>query len=55
MSSAVSPGPAVQLVWTPCSCCWGQRRIFVEAADGEGYVPEVCAACLGMGEVLIGA
>lgn len=35
--------------WAPCGLCWGQRRIF-EDCNGEGLVPRVCPACLGVGE-----
>ena len=35
--------------WAPCGLCWGQRRIF-EDCNGEGLVPYVCPACLGLGE-----
>jgi hypothetical protein len=35
--------------WAPCGLCWGQRRIF-EDRNGEGLVPRVCPACLGVGE-----
>lgn len=35
--------------WAPCALCWGQRRIFQDR-NGEGLVPFVCPACLGVGE-----
>ena len=31
--------------WRPCSCCWGQRRIY-----DERMVPMQCPVCLGIGE-----
>ena len=54
MNPAAPFETALSLVWTPCPVCWGQRRVFVEAV-GEGYVPETCAPCLGVGEMLTGA
>jgi hypothetical protein len=33
----------------PCPNCWGQRRIYVSAGNGEGYVPLTCERCLGTG------
>jgi hypothetical protein len=54
MNSA-APSEAVRsFAWIPCPVCWGQRRVFVASGDGEGYVPEVCTPCLGLGEVLTG-
>ena len=55
MSSGIASRAVLELVWTPCSVCWGQRRIFIEAAEGEGYVPISCSLCLGVGDVLTGA
>ena len=35
--------------WAPCPTCWGQRRIFAPAANGEGLIPHPCPVCLGRG------
>ncbi len=32
-----------------CVICWGQRRIYEAAANGEGYVPRPCVDCAGRG------
>ncbi len=32
-----------------CPVCWGQRRIYEAAANGEGYVPRPCVHCAGRG------
>ena len=44
----------VELVWTSCSTCWGQRKLLspVRRPTGAliGYVPSVCPTCLGLGE-----
>ena len=40
---------AEHAVWSPCSTCWGQRRIY-EDRNGEGLVPVTCPTCLGLGE-----
>jgi hypothetical protein len=45
-----TPG-AERAVWSPCSTCWGQRRIY-EDRNGEGLVPLTCPTCLGLGEQL---
>jgi hypothetical protein len=40
-------------IWSFCPTCWGQRRIW-EDRNGEGLVPSVCPACLGLGDRLAG-
>lgn len=40
-------------VWVMCPTCWGQRQIF-EDFNGEGLVPCMCPACLGLGQHLAG-
>ena len=34
-----------------CACCRGNGRIYEEARDGEGLVPQTCATCEGTGVV----
>ena len=46
---AAAPPDAPQ-IWEPCPFCWGQRRIFHQTRNGEGLVPLLCTACLGVGE-----
>lgn len=41
--------PAEAEPWRPCGTCWGQRRIWVQLA--EGLVPTTCQQCLGLGEI----
>lgn len=55
MNTAIPFDAALSLTWTPCPVCRGQRRVFVASGDGEGYVPETCIPCLGVGEVLTAA
>jgi hypothetical protein len=55
MADPVTPAGATEVVaavWVPCPVCWGQRRLW-EDASGEGLVPHVCPACLGIGERLL--
>ena len=47
--STTIPITLPDVVWVPCPMCWGQRRIF-EDRNGEGLVPQVCPACLGIGQ-----
>ncbi len=47
--------PLVELGTTQCGHCWGQRRIFAPAANGEGLVPHACPVCLGRGYLDTGA
>ena len=49
-TAATAPPLAPDPVWEPCPFCWGQRRIFHRAANGEGLVPRPCPSCLGVGE-----
>ena len=41
--------PLIEADTVQCSHCWGQRRIFAPAPNGEGLVPHPCPACLGRG------
>lgn len=41
--------PTVDTVLVPCPACWGQRRIFCYAQNGEGLIPRTCPACRGSG------
>ena len=41
--------PLVETGTVQCGHCWGQRRIFAPAANGEGLVPHPCPVCLGRG------
>lgn len=34
-----------------CPSCWGQRKIFVAAPNGEGLIPVPCMTCLARGTV----
>lgn len=44
--------PLVEPQTAPCGHCWGQRRIWHPAPNGEGLIPEVCMPCLGTGRVV---
>ena len=41
--------PLVEMGTVQCAHCWGQRRIFEPAPNGEGLVPYPCPSCLGRG------
>lgn len=43
--------PLVEIATVQCAHCWGQRRIFSPAANGEGLVPHPCPSCLGRGYI----
>lgn len=45
------PLPAVVPKTYPCPLCWGQRVIFMPAANGEGLVGRACESCDGQGLV----
>lgn len=45
--------PLVEPETTPCGHCWGQRRVWRPAANGEGLIPEICLPCLGTGRQAI--
>jgi hypothetical protein len=49
-ATPTAPPEAAPTIWEPCSLCWGQRRIFHRSPNGEGLVPRLCTACLGVGE-----
>lgn len=34
-----------------CAICWGQGKLFMEAANGEGLIPVTCSHCGGGGRV----
>lgn len=44
--------PLVEPNTVPCGHCWGQRRIFRQAGNGEGLIPTLCGPCSGTGRVL---
>jgi hypothetical protein len=51
---AASPLPAPPLIapdTASCPSCWGQRRVWEQAPNGEGLVPRVCEGCFGAGLV----
>lgn len=37
-----------------CGTCWGQRRTWRPAGNGEGLIPRPCPTCLGRGWVPCG-
>lgn len=39
-------------VWIPCGTCWGQRRLYREAAGSGRLVAHTCPSCMGVGERL---
>lgn len=41
--------PLVVADTVQCAHCWGQRRIFAPAPNGEGLIPHACPVCLGRG------
>lgn len=41
--------PLIEAETVQCAHCWGQRRIFAPAPNGEGLVPHPCPSCLGRG------
>lgn len=43
---AVTAPPVDPAVSFFCVTCWGQGRIFEPAANGEGYIPVPCVACV---------
>lgn len=43
--------PLVEPDTIPCPTCWGQRRVWTPAANGEGLIPTICHPCLGTGRV----
>lgn len=45
--------PLVEPHTAPCGHCWGQRRIWHPAPNGEGLIPAVCLPCLGSGRVSV--
>lgn len=47
--------PLVEPETAPCGHCWGQRRIWSAAPNGEGLIPQVCIHCLGTGRVSVSA
>ena len=42
--------PLVELTYTPCPGCWGQKQILEQQDDGTFDV-YVCGQCHGVGEV----
>jgi hypothetical protein len=46
-----APAPLVEPGTAPCAHCWGQGRIWEQAANREGLVPRPCLECLGRGRV----
>lgn len=50
----IAAAPLVAPGTRPCGHCWGQRRIFRQAAKGEGLIPVTCQVCNGAGRVSIG-
>jgi len=51
MNPSPNAADTERAAWSPCSTCWGQRRIY-EDRNGEGLVPLTCPTCLGLGEQL---
>jgi hypothetical protein len=49
--SALPPLPLIAPDTASCPDCWGQRRIWEQARNGEGLVPRVCEGCDGAGLV----
>lgn len=45
--------PLIEPGTASCGVCWGQRRTWEPAANGEGLVPILCVACLGRGVVRV--
>lgn len=43
--------PLVEPQTLPCPTCWGQRRIWHAAPNGEGLIPVLCTPCLGTGRI----
>ena len=43
--------PLVEPHTIPCPTCWGQRRIWHTAPNGEGLIPTICRPCLGTGRL----
>ena len=43
--------PLIEPETVQCANCWGQRRIFGPAPNGEGLVPHLCVACAGRGHL----
>lgn len=39
-----------EVIWRPCSACWGQGRI-LEQRPGDMTYAHTCATCLGVGTV----
>ncbi|MDX6645235.1 MAG: hypothetical protein QOK40_962 [Miltoncostaeaceae bacterium] len=50
-ADALPPAPLIAPHTSSCPYCWGQRRVWEEAPNGEGLVPRVCECCLGTGLV----
>ncbi|MDX6645112.1 MAG: hypothetical protein QOK40_839 [Miltoncostaeaceae bacterium] len=48
---ALPPLPLIAPDTASCAVCWGQRRVWEEAPNGEGLVPRVCEGCHGAGLV----
>lgn len=46
--------PLVEPSTVFCGTCWGQRRTWRPAANGEGLIPCLCSTCLGRGWVRTG-
>jgi hypothetical protein len=45
------PVPLVPACSASCAVCWGNGRIFEQAANGEGLIPVSCESCDGWGTV----
>lgn len=49
--AAVRCAPLAEPDTHSCPACWGQRKIFTPAANGEGLIPMPCMTCLARGIV----
>lgn len=45
-----APKPRQEMIWRPCSMCWGQGRI-LEERPGDMTYAHICGTCLGLGTV----
>jgi hypothetical protein len=50
-ANALEPLPLIAPNTASCPHCWGQRRVWEQARNGEGLVPLVCEGCDGAGLV----
>ena len=54
VTDPLPPAPLIAPGTASCSHCWGQRRVWTPARNGEGLIPQSCEPCGGFGLVRTG-